>query len=320
MTGEGIGKKSYLCVCLNPVVQKTLVFKGLAKDEVNRAVEHRVDASGKGVNVTRILTQTGRRAVHLTQAGGPTRKWFLSLCAADGLDLRWVESGSDIRFCYTLIDAADRSATELVEEAKPVSSDTGERILAEFDRTLGECGALIISGTKAAGFPDDIFPEMSRRAREAGLLVVLDIKGQDLVNSLPSRPDIVKPNLHELLATWPFAADGLSFPGAGEESAGPSEAVVKAHVASIAAELHARWESRLVVTRGSRATWFWDGSALCEEPVVPRVQINPTGSGDAFTAALAATLAEGGGLREAVREGNRLGGLNAERLKPGSIV
>ena len=317
MIGEGRGMKSFLCVCLNPVVQKTLVFEGLVKDEVNRSGEHRVDASGKGVNVARVLVQSGRRAIHLTQAGGPTRDWFLSLCAADGIDLRWVESGSDIRFCYTLIDSSDRSATEIVEEAKPVSSETGARVLAEFDRALPECDALIISGTKAAGYPADIFPEMSKRAREAGRLVVLDIKGGDLLASLSARPDIVKPNLHELLSTWPLSSAKSGSPAGASTH---SEEALRDHVASIAAELHGHWGTRLVVTRGSRPTWFWDDSALCEEPVIPRVQLNPTGSGDAFTAGLTATLAEGGGLRDAIREGNRLGGLNAEHLKPGSIV
>ena len=84
----------YLAVCLNPVIQKTLVFTSLAKGEVNRTSEYRVDASGKGINVARVLGQLGRPAIHLSQLGGPTRDWFLALCAADSLNARWVDSGS----------------------------------------------------------------------------------------------------------------------------------------------------------------------------------------------------------------------------------
>jgi tagatose 6-phosphate kinase len=299
-------RRGFLAVCLNPVIQKTIVVDGLVKNEVNRSSEHRTDASGKGVNVARVLAQTGHRAIHLTQAGGSARDWFLSLCAADGFDLRWVESGSEIRFCYTVIDRADRSATELVEEARPVAPGTGERVLAEFDRALAECGAVVISGTRAPGFDDGIFPEMARRAREAGRLLVLDIKGRDLVSCLPHRPAVIKPNLAEFLATWP-AAPGL-----------PEDAL-REHVASVAAGVHAEFGSLLVATRGSRPAWYWDGRALRERPCLPCAPLNPTGSGDSFAAGLTAVLAEGGTIDDAVAEGARLGALNAERLKPGSI-
>ena len=312
-------RKIFLCVCLNPVIQKTLVFDRLVKDEVNRCGAQRVDASGKGVNVSRVLVQGGRSALHLTQAGGPTRDWFLSLCAADGIDLRWVESGSEIRFCYTILDRSDRSATELVEEAKPVAPGTGELVLREFERILPDCDALIISGTKAAGFDDGIFPRMVRRARSSGLLVVLDIKGRDLLSCLPERPDIVKPNLHELLATWPLDDKNGAATRAEKKDGGETEEQLRRHVGAVSAELDSRWGARLVVTRGGRSTWYWDDNALHEEGVTARPALNPTGSGDAFTAGLAATLAEGGSLAEAIREGTRLGGLNAERLKPGSI-
>ena len=298
---------AFLAVCLNHVIQKTIAFERLAKGEVNRSSEHRVDASGKGVNVARVLAQTGRRPIHLTQAGGPARDWFLALCAADGLELRWVESGSEIRFCYTVIDRADGSATELVEEARPVGPGTGERLLAEFDRALPDCRAVIISGTRAPGFDDALLPEMARRARAAGKLLVLDIKGRDLAACLRHRPDVVKPNLSELLATWP-AAPGLS------------EDALRDHVASVAAEVHARHGALLVATRGARPTWYWDGSALRELPSLPCKALNPTGSGDSFTAGLAAVLAEGGAIGDAVAEGARLGALNAGRLKPGSIL
>ncbi len=313
-----------LSVCLNPVVQKTLVFDRLVKGEVNRARDHRVDASGKGVNVTRVLTETGRAAIHLTQAGGPTREWFLALAAADGIDLRWVESDSEIRFCHTVADLAEGSATELVEEARQVGAGTGERLLAAFRELLPSCVALVISGTKAAGFEPDIFPIMTRYAKEAGLLVVLDIKGKDLIDSLKFRPDVIKPNLHELLATWPLQNGGGGGPSAAAadglpEAAAPGEAALRAHVARIAAEIEEGHGSRLVVTRGSRPTWFWDGGELREGPVHLIKPLNPTGSGDAFTAGLTAVLSGGGTMAEAVAEGSRLGALNALCLKPGSI-
>jgi len=305
-----------LAVCLNPVIQRTLVFENLRKGEVNRSGEHRVDASGKGVNVARVLAQTGRKAIHLTQAGGPTRDWFLAMCAADGLDVRWVESGSEIRFCYTVIDRGDRTATELVEEARPVAPGTTERLLAEFDRLLPECSAVIVSGTKAPGFDPCIVPEMTRRAAAAGALVVLDIKGADLLASLPFRPAVVKPNLSELLATWPMGQAPED-----RDAAGPGEAgAVRPHVEGLAAELYARYGTALAVTRGGDPAWYWDGDALREVPVRPCAAINPTGSGDSFTAGLAAVLAGGGTMRDAVSEGMRLGALNAERLKPGSVA
>jgi fructose-1-phosphate kinase PfkB-like protein len=351
-------KSAILTVCLNPVIQKTLLFDGLQLDEVNRAREHRVDASGKGINVSRVLRETGRRAIHLTQAGGPTRDWFLALSAADGLELRWAESGSEIRFCYTVIDRRGGTATELVEEGRPVGEGTAQAILGLFAKALPECGALVISGTRAAGFPDGLYPEMVRRAKEAGLLVVLDLKGKDLLSCLPQRPDVVKPNLTELLGTVPgnwtgaaagrgavpgLAADGgamsegRAIPGlaAGGGAGGSSghaavggsagapdagEAALREHVAGIAREWHGRHGTSLVVTRGSRPTWYWSEGGLRESPVEARPALNPTGSGDAFTAGLAAYLLEGRGLAAAVAEGNRLGGLNAVGLKPGSVA
>jgi len=58
---------------------------------------------------------------------------------------------------------------------------------------------------------------------------------------------------------------------------------------------------------------------LCEEPVQPVKVKNPIGSGDAFGAGIARILERGGSIYEAVREGTRLGGLNAAQLKPGTI-
>ncbi len=65
---------SFLTVCLNPTLQKTIVLQKLLEDEVNRTNEHFLDASRKGINVSRVLTQLGAEVIHLTQVGGRNRE------------------------------------------------------------------------------------------------------------------------------------------------------------------------------------------------------------------------------------------------------
>ena len=120
---------SFLTVCLNPTLQKTLCFPSIYPGTVNRTGVHHLDVSGKGINVTRVLTQLGKRAVHLTQLGGGLRPLFLSLCEKDDLSVEWVESLSQIRFCYTLLSDTDGAVTELIEESEPVYGGAEGRLL-----------------------------------------------------------------------------------------------------------------------------------------------------------------------------------------------
>jgi 1-phosphofructokinase/tagatose 6-phosphate kinase len=298
---------------MNPTLQKTLRFSSIRTDQVNRTGDHRLDASGKGINLCRVLTQLGKENEHLTQLGGALRPLFLELCAGDGLAVKWVESGSAIRFCYTLIDQAGGSVTELVEESEPVGEGTEERLLAAYGEALPAHGTVLISGTMAPGFSGDLIPFMVRAAREQGRRIILDIRGEDLLHSLPLEPDLVKPNLLEFAGT--FAPELIrSGSIAGETGE------VKTRVREICRFLCEKYRTRIVLTQGSGSVWFAEGDRFSEFTFEPLKPVNTTGSGDAFTAGLAAVLAEGGSLEEAVAEGVRCGGLNAGLLKVGVII
>jgi 1-phosphofructokinase/tagatose 6-phosphate kinase len=307
-----MNRQSYLSVCMNPTLQKTLCFPRVVQDTVNRTARHRLDASGKGINVSRVLTQLGKHCVHLTQLGGSLRPLFLELCREDGLTVEWVESGSPIRFCYTLITEADRGVTELVEESEPVGEGTGERLREAYLRLLPGAGRVVVSGTKAAGFSGDLVPFMTRAARDAGRKILLDVRGPDLAESLPFSPDLVKPNLFEFAQT--FAPDLVEGNGLS-----PDEDAVKERVKKLCAELWAAYHCRMVLTRGAGTLWFSEGGELSELAFEPVPPVNTTGSGDAFTAGLAAALDEGASLREAAAAGVRCGGLNAGLLRVGVI-
>jgi len=302
----------YLSICMNPTLQKTLVFSGLFKDTVNRTGEYRLDASGKGINVSRVLTQLGKNCCHLTQLGGNLRPLFLELCRNDNLRVEWVESNSPIRFCYTLIDRSDSSVSEIVEEAERVGEGTEERFLEAFSVLVEESATLIISGTKAQGFSNSLVPEMVKRAKTAGLRVILDVRGQDLLNSLQYQPDIIKPNLYEFIST--FAPEFIS-----RNAIQGGEGEIREKAGKIWKELFKKFRGALVLTRGADSVWFSDKAELLEYKFESIKPVNTIGSGDAFTAGLAAALDEGFSLGEAVKQGVRCGALNAGLLRPGVI-
>ena len=305
-------KNSFLTVCMNPTLQKTLSFPMLIKDSVNRTGEYRLDASGKGINVSRVLTQLGRDCCHLTQLGGIMRPLFMDLCRKDKLRLEWVESGSPIRFCYTLLDANEKSVTELVEESERVGEGTEGRLLDAFSALIGEFSTLIISGTKADGFSDALVPEMVKKARREGCRVILDVRGNDLLNSLPHGPLVIKPNLYEFFLT--FAPEFISNNGITG-----NEGQIRERAEQIWAGLREKYSLSLVLTRGHEPVWYGESGDLLEHALSPVPPLNTTGSGDAFTAGLASALEDGAPLSAAIASGARCGALNAGLLRPGVI-
>jgi fructose-1-phosphate kinase PfkB-like protein len=262
--------------------------------------------------VCRVLGQLGERALHLTQLGGALRPLLLELAAKDDVAVEWVESGSDIRFCHTLINNADGSVTELVEESEPVAPGTEARVRAAYTKLLDHHDTVIISGTRAPGFSPELFPHMTALAKEAGRRVILDLRGDDLVNSLRYRPDLVKPNQFEFAQT--FAPELILH----NRLIGDRERV-KERVRATALDRWARYQSKIVITRGTDTVWLCDEAGFWELAVQAVPPVNTTGSGDAFTAGLASALAEGASLGEAAQEGARCGALNAALLGLGRI-
>jgi 1-phosphofructokinase family hexose kinase len=301
----------FATLCLNPTLQKTLICERLVVGGINRCLQRRVDASGKGVNAARVLAQLGQRVVHLTQAGGDERSRFLDLATADGVPIKWVESGSALRHCTTLVEASTGRVTELIEPAEAVHPSTAAMLRDAFDELLGRFTVLVVSGTRAPGFPDELVPQMVEQARSRGKHVVLDLKGEDLLRCLDAGPAVIKPNLAEFVTTFL----GESMPEEETE-----DVALLARVQDSMVQVARRYRLGVVLTRGSRPALVTEGEGVRSLPP-PRTQVvNTIGSGDAVAAGIAAVLGHGGDLSRAVMVGLECGSRNAARLAPGSIA
>jgi fructose-1-phosphate kinase PfkB-like protein len=312
--------KTILTVCLNPTLQRTLLFDTLRKGEVNRAVAGRLDASGKGVNVSRVIDQYGDSSIrsrHLTHGSGDGAGLFSSLCRKDDLLLTLVEGGG-VRTCTTGIDKSDRTVTELIEPAEPVAAGTLSEIKAALASLLPQASLLVLSGSVAPGYPEDIFAHFCQAAAKATVPVLADFRGKMLLEALRFRPSVVKINLQEFVRTFHLTdhltdEDTISEQGDDTYLLPLVEAKLK--------DLSIRYGTTFVLSRGGRESLSYDqdAGALQLWPVHSVDAVNTIGCGDSFTAGLAISMVNGNDLSDGILLGHELAAKNAVLLKPGAL-
>ncbi len=290
-----------LCIGTTPAAQRVMIFRGLALDEVNRAVQTLDGAAGKSVNVAKVLKALGEEPVATGFLGGDYGEFVRTSLVGQGIEVDFVTVVARTRLCVTLLDESTGRHAELVEEGRSVIPAEVEKLRAVIGRRIGRCRAVVMSGTLAPGCPGTFYSECTRLARQAGALAVVDARGAALVEALAARPGLVKPNRSELAAT------------VGRELA--DEPAVR----SAMRELVERGTERVVVTAGTEPALAMDGQGLWRISVPRVAAVNPIGSGDAFTAALTWRLVRGDDLGEACRWGCAAGAANALTPMPGEV-
>lgn len=296
-----------LVVCLNPTFQVTMRFDSFLIGEVNRCSEHYLDASGKGMNVARIVSQMGSDASLLTHLGGSRVEEMLRLCKRDKVEVLWADSKSEIRTCTTILNG--KTTTELVQEPHTVSVGTEEPIRALYCDAMKKNDAIIITGTKAKGYSKEIYPDFVRLAKDAGKFVLLDIKGEDLKNCLPFRPDVIKPNLSEFAQSF-LGLEILE----QDENLGVRDSIL-----AKMEEIHAQYGCITLLSRGKRDL-FVQGDSFFTVAIEEVEAVNTIGCGDTLAAVLTLGLLQGQKLQQAVVSATKAATKQAKTIHPGSLV
>lgn len=293
-------KNGILVIGLNPVMQRTLILDHLHEGEVNRTSSHRMDISGKGMNVARVLTELKAPVTHISHAGGVYREIFLDMARAEGIKPLLADSMIEIRQCHTLINLEYNIATEIVEESGSVAHDTENCVRKLFLQSIEHADIMTISGTKAAGYSDTLIPWMVSEATNRGKVVILDVRGRDLIDALPYKPTIIKVNMREFMET--FGSERME--------------AVEDHMT----RLEEDEGITTILTRGKDPVVVRHDGTIKLFPVEPIVPVNPIGSGDAFTAGLAYGMHLRLPFEKTITFGIACGRENALNLRPGTIT
>jgi tagatose 6-phosphate kinase len=183
-----------------------------------------------------------------------------------------------------VVDGED--ATAFNELGPLVSAAEWQRFLAHYDRLIAQASAVTLSGSTPPGLGVGAYATLVRVAKQASVPVVLDAAGPAMSQALGERPTLVAPNRSEASATLGRPIKGL------------------AEMAAAATELRARGAMNAVISNAHEGlVCLTDDRGWFARPSRP-VSGNPTGAGDALTAALAYGLVSGGSwpaiLRNAV--------------------
>jgi 1-phosphofructokinase family hexose kinase len=296
----------------NLTIDRTLAIDELRPGEVLRFERAVVSPGGKGVNVARVARELGAGAVLVGFVPGRTGTAGAALLADEGLSLRGIEVGGELRSTAVVLERSGR-VTVFNEPGPPLASGDWERYEAAVADALSGERMLACSGSLPPGAPEDAYARLVALACGVGALAVVDVGGSQLAAALVAGADVVTPNLAE--------AEGLLHGRADETVDAGDVAVVRERAVAAARALVERGAARAVVTAAEAGAAVADGWLVrwAAAPAVAEVR-NPIGAGDALVGGLALALERGEEFAAAVALGMACGSASVETDVAGVVV
>lgn len=257
---------------LNPALDLTyfLAEASVGEVDVHRATAAMVEASGKGVNVSRALHVNGVPTVAVLPLGGPAGRHLAELLDAEHVPRRVIDQQTPTRINTTV-------ALRCGDTAK-INGPGGELTRGELDALLGEIATalqglggygetwLAICGSLPPGVDTTIIGELIALAHENGARCAVDATGAALEAAIAACADLVAPNRLELADIDRLAAC----------------ADTVEDVARVAAGISRRAGAALLVSLGGDGALYTDGATTVHGFGTALVPVNTAGAGDAL--------------------------------------
>ena len=256
---------------LNPGLDLTYTLtEPVGAVDVHRAASATIEASGKGVNVSRALHVNGIRTVAVLPLGGPTGHHLSELLDADGVPHRGVPQTTATRVNTTLAVRGGRTAK--------VNGPGGTLQAADLDSLALEVGTalqdapqdeevwLAVCGSLPPGVDPQVVGELVTLAHAHGARCVIDASGEALAAAISAGADLLAPNRLELAEVDPIARSAESL----------------ADLAEVAAGIARRTGAGLLVSLGEDGALFTDGDRTVHGHGPALTPVNTAGAGDAL--------------------------------------
>lgn len=183
-------------VTLNPSFDLTLEVEELCVGRVNRSGVERIEAAGKGVNVSRALAGHAVRTKALVALGQADAGRYKELLDFDGA-LEIISIPGPVRTNVAIVEPAG-IVTKVNAPGAGYTPEWSRALTTPVIEAADASQWIVLSGSLPPGCPDDLYATLIAEVKRRTVRVALDAEGDALGHALAAGPDLVKPNLWEL--------------------------------------------------------------------------------------------------------------------------
>jgi 1-phosphofructokinase len=272
-----------------------MLMVAIGSDAQGRAEVH-FHAGGQGFWVARMVAELGARALLCAPLGGRSGDLLPVLAQRDGVTVDGVRSHrSNVVWISTGPDGEE--ATVVQTPPPPLDRHEVDRLYGAMLAAGLEAGVAVLTGLASpAIMPAEVYRRLAHDLTANGVVVVADLSHEPLARALDGGVAVLKMSDEELVERG-WAAGRTR----GEAVSGIER-------------LRSMGAGAVVVSRGPEPLVADLGAGRLVEVLPPTLEeLNPRGAGDATTGALAAALAMGARLEDALRLAAAAGAVNVTR-------
>lgn len=187
-----------ITVTLTPALDKTVILPDFCVDRVNRIQSLRLDAGGKGINVSKVLKSLGTDSLATGILGGSTGRFIEEKLKEEDIacDFAWVDQ--DTRTNLKVVDPLRHTNTDINEPGAQVSVAVLESVFRKAAAAAKPGDIVVLAGKAPSGADPDLFGLWTNRLKALGIRVYLDADGDLLQEGVRACPALIKPNDQEL--------------------------------------------------------------------------------------------------------------------------
>ncbi len=182
-------------ITFNPALDYIVSVKDFKIGMTNRTDTETMLPGGKGINVSIVLQNLGLESTALGFVAGFTGEEIKRRLEETGCHTEFIELKEG--FSRINIKLKNVDGTEVNGKGPDIDETSLGQLLNRLD-DLKKGDVLVLAGSIPASLPASIYRDICQRLLGRGIMVVVDATGDLLMNVLPLKPFLIKPNHHEL--------------------------------------------------------------------------------------------------------------------------
>ena len=278
-------------VTFNPAIDYVVELVSFNIGEINRTTREYMNLGGKGVNVSRVLTNLEVPNVALGFVAG-----FTGDALRNGLERMGVKTDFiSLEEGNTRINVNVKGVeeTDINARGPEIPNSAIDELFKKLDN-LQSGDTLVLAGSIPTSLPNDMYERIMERLYGKGIRFVVDATRDLLVKSLKYEPFLIKPNNHEL---------GEIF---GLELTTDNEIIYYAR------ELKKQGAKNVLISMAGDGAILVDENDVAHKIGTPKGKVkNSVGAGDSMVAGFCAGYLEKGDYKYALRMGTAAGSASA---------